>query len=276
MTRDHRTSRRTLGAGALVCLLACAALQGCGGRPGVSGSGVDAVEIVMHIVSEGETIPSIADDYYGTPDAAAYLAEVNDTFADVALEPGALLDVPVGEEDVERYRRRTEAKAFYNRGTTLAGRGDLARAVEEFKAALDIDPRFVDAGYNLGVVYLMSGEARTAAVLLEQVVALRSGDPAIHFALGKARYDTGDSHGAIDAFETALSFDPSHEDSRYARAVALYEVGRREESVLALDLYLREFPGGKWAEEARTRLTDLALRRRVEGAPAEEEESDAP
>lgn len=267
MIWGNRTLVRVPTAWLLVCLSAAVILQGCGRLPGVSGSGADAIEIVAHIVSQGETMFSIADDYYGTTEAASYLADVNGTFADVALEPGALLDVPVGQADIERYRRRTEAKSFYNRGTAFAERGDLIRAAEEFKTALGIDPRFVDAGYNLGVVHLMSGDAQTAAALFDQIIPLRPNDAALHFASGKARYDAGDTQGAIDSFERVLSIEPSHEDARYARAVALYEIGLVEESVLALDLYIRECPDGTWAEEARMRLTDLARGLRAETEP---------
>jgi tetratricopeptide (TPR) repeat protein len=209
-------------------------------------------------VSSGETLASIADDYYGTERAADYLADVNGIEPDFTPEPGELLDVPVGAEDIERYRRRTEAKILYNRGTVLADAGSYAKAQEEFTAALRADPRFVDAGYNLGVVLLAMGEPERAVVILERVLTARPGEALSEFALGKAHFDAGHVSDALAHFERAVELDPMLEDARFARAVALLELGEREEGIFALDLYLREFPDGAWVESARAELERMA------------------
>ncbi len=233
-------------------------LSGCALLPSKSGSGAGTVEIVSHTVSSGETLASIADDYYGTPRAADYLADVNDVGSDFVPEPGVFIEVPVGKEDIERYRRRTEAKILYNRGTMLADAGNYAKAQEEFTAALRIDPRFVDAGYNLGVVLIAMGEPERAVTILEQVLKARPAEPLFEFALGKAHFDAGRVSQALQHFNRAVELDPKLEDARFARAVALLELGEREEGIFALDLYLREFPDGAWADSARAELEKLA------------------
>ncbi len=241
--------------------IACAALvfaAGCGGPPVRTGSGAETIEIVTHVVADGESFASIADDYYGTPDAAGFLAGLNSASAELEFDRGALVDVPVGEEDVARYARRTEAKAHYNRGTEHAEGGELRKATEEFREALRIDPAFVDAGYNLGVVLLMMGEPSAAVSMLEQVLGVRPDDPDIEFALGKALFDGGGAGDAIAHFERALALEPSHEDAMFARAVALLDMGRHEDGVIALDAYLRRHPAGAWSEVARARLIELA------------------
>ncbi len=244
---------RTLAAFLVLVLLA-----GCAGHPGTSGSGVDTVEIISYPASGGETLSSIADDFYGDRAAADYLAEVNDVSEDTELDPGALVRVPVGEEDVSRYKRRTEAKILYNRGTTFAERGDLQKAEEEFRAALTADPQFFDAGYNLGVVLLMGGDTARAAAALERATALRPDDPDALFALGKAYFDEGRTEQALSAFERVLDIDPDLEDAHYSRAIAELQLGRRGEAIVHLDSYLRRFPDGVWAGRARARLEELA------------------
>ena len=250
---------RRPGLAASVALMAVLlTLSGCALLPSKSGSGAGTVEIVSHNVSPGETLASIADDYYGTPRGARYLADVNGIGSDFVLEPGVLIEVPVGEEDIERYRRRTEAKILYNRGTMLADAGDYAKAQEELTAALRTDPRFVDAGYNLGVVLLAMGDPERAVAILEQVLKARPAEPLSEFALGKAHFDAGRVSEALEHFDRAVDLDPKLEDARFARAVALLELGEREEGVFALDLYLREFPDGTWADSARAELEKMA------------------
>ena len=240
--------------GAGVVLLAA----GCSLPPSTSGSGEATVEIVSHEVSEGETIASIADDYYGDRAADQYLADKNGISPEYELDPGAVLNVPVGASDVERYKRRTEAKILYNRGTLLAGRGDLRKAEEEFRAALRVDPSFFDAGYNLGVVLLMSGEVSRATAALERTASLRPNDPMVLFALGRAYFEEGRTEQAIVAFGRVLDIDPGSEDAHYSRAIALLKVGRREEGIISLDAYVRRFPDGVWVDQARRRLEELA------------------
>ena len=250
---------RRPGLAASVALMAVLlTLSGCALPPSKSGSGAGTVEIVSHTVSSGETLASIADDYYGTPRAAGYLADVNGIGSDFVPEAGVLIEVPVGEEDIERYRRRTEAKILYNRGTMLADAGNYAKAHEEFAAALRTDPRFVDAGYNLGVVLIAMGEPERAVFLLEQLLTARPREPLFEFAIGKAHFDAGRVSQALEHFDRAVELDPTLEDARFARAVALLELGEREAGIFALDLYLREFPDGTWIDSARAELEKLA------------------
>jgi tetratricopeptide (TPR) repeat protein len=243
---------------AAAAFLAIVAAGGCGGPPRSSGSGVATVEIVTHVASEGETLATIADDYYGDFDIAFYLADVNGVDDAFRLSPGMLIEVPVGEEDIARYARRTAAKAHYNRGTVLAAKGELRKATDEFRAALKEDPRFADAGYNLGVVFLMMGEPEMSARVLEQVIEVRAGDAEQEFALGKAYFDAGRVADAIERFDAAIVLDPGLEDAVFARAVALLESGETENGVAALDGYVRRFPSGLWADLARARLIELA------------------
>lgn len=258
--------RENPGRWAVLCVFGAAlAVGGCAGLGRTTWSGEPVSQIVVHTVSDGETLISIADDYYGDPRGALYLAERNDIPADTVLERGAVIDVPVGPGDLDRYARRTEAKAHYNRGTLLASEGDLARSEDAFRRALELDPRFIDAAYNLGVVLLAEGEAGRAVTLLEQAAAVRPDDADVQFALGKALFDDGRTGTASERFAAAVLLDPELEEAAYALGLSLLASGRREEGVVALDAYLRRFPEGTWASDARRRLASMA--NAAEGAP---------
>lgn len=242
-------------AGALAALLAVGA--GCFGPPLRTGSDARTVRIVDHELAAGESLESVADDYYGDEAAAGYLREVNSIPAGETPGPGDILEVPVGEPDLERYGRRTEAKAHYNRGTLCAGRGELGKAAEEFRSALRLDPRFADAGYNLGVTLLRFGDTAQAVSVLKQAAAVRRSDPEILYALGAALLESGRPEEALPVFENTIVLDPRHEDARFSRATTLLRLGRIDEAVFHLDAYVRDFPAGRWTSQARSELSSL-------------------
>jgi tetratricopeptide (TPR) repeat protein len=239
-------------------LMALLLVAGCAGRPGHSGSGDETTQIVSYTLATGETLQSVADDFYGDPGASGYLADSNRLSDGAVVRPGEAIDVPVGDRDIEHFTRRTEAKILYNRGTLMADRGEYDKAIEEFRAALLADPEFFDAGYNLGVVLLFQGEPARAASVLEKVISLRPNDNAALYALGKAYFDEGKPKAALLSFERVLRVDPSHEDAHFSRSLALLSLGRRNEAIVSLDVYIRTFPGGVWSDRATEKLEELA------------------
>ncbi len=249
-----RCARLRAGAALAALLL----LAGCVGGPSQSGSGDETTQIIEYTLATGETIRSVADDFYGDPDASGYLVQSNRLADGAVVRPGDVIDVPVGERDIEHFTRRTEAKILYNRGTLMADRGEYDKAIEEFRAALLADPEFFDAGYNLGVVLLYQGEPARAASVLEKVISLRPDDHAALYALGKAYFDEGKPRTALLSFERVLQEDPAHEDAHYSRSLALLALGRRNEAIVALDAYLRTFPDGVWTNRAREKLEGIA------------------
>ncbi|MBD3347589.1 MAG: tetratricopeptide repeat protein [Candidatus Eisenbacteria bacterium] len=253
----------------LVLLPALAFLSwGCAGPPMRTGSDERTVRIVSHEVAKGESLETIADDFYGDPGAADYLRDVNGIPEGVSPKRGALLDVPVGQSDMTRYERRTRAKLHYNRGTLLADHGDLQRAAEEFRSALRVDPRFADAGYNLGVVLLEMGEVDRAVAVFKQAADLRREDTELLYALGAALLEAGRPSEALGVFEEVLRSDPGHEDATFSRGLALLEMGRENDAIFHLDSYVRAFPGGRWIGRAEEILSRLGEERSGE-APGE-------
>jgi len=68
------------------------------------------------------------------------------------------------KEALDYYKKLAEAKSDdknirYNYGVLLLGADDFAGAEEQFKAALDLDPAYSNASYNLGVTYVKWGTA---------------------------------------------------------------------------------------------------------------------
>ena len=89
------------------------------------------------------------------------------------------------------YQRAVEAEpgfmdAHYNLGDLYARVGRFPDAVEAYKKALAIDPKFKDAHCGLGDVYVEVGDERQANFAYEQALRLNPGDKDLHVNVVKA------------------------------------------------------------------------------------------
>ena len=216
-----------------------------------------AEQIVTHEVRYGETWESIATDFYGGAERAEALARYNGRDPLLQPEPGAGVRIPLSRGDVRTLRSRLDAVEIYNEGLDLASQGDYAGAVESFRGALERDSDFADASFNLAVTYRKLGLHDKAATVLEDLVMRHPENPEYLFALGHARFSSGELAGAERSFLGALSADPGHLKSLFALAAVLEKEGKTEKARDRFVEYLIRDPEGEWAEEARSRVEEL-------------------
>ena len=81
-----------------------------------------------------------------------------------------------GESATVRDERRGipvgRAEIYKNLGTSYLEQGELDKAIVEFKKAIQISPRFVEAHYLLADVYSLKGEGLLSRTFLEKAMAL--------------------------------------------------------------------------------------------------------
>lgn len=88
------------------------------------------------------------------------------------------------------------AKAYYIKGSIYRESGDTSKAISSLETAVEQDNKFVDAFYDLGVMYA----ARKNPL-------------------------------AFDYYNNALSINPNNLDARYARAKLMQDLGKIDEAV---------------------------------------------
>ena len=81
-------------------------------------------------------------------------------------------------------------------------------AIVGFERAIELEPNFPEALYNLGTIRLQRGEAVAAVTLLEMAVALRPDHAPSFVNLGKAYFLAGLVELAGPAYEEALALEP--------------------------------------------------------------------
>jgi Flp pilus assembly protein TadD/peroxiredoxin len=110
-------------------------------------------------------------------------------------------------------------------GAAFSQAGYYDQAIREFNSALETDPDYAEAHYNLGTLYLKQGKADEARRHLERALEVRREYPDALNNLGLLAAQSGDSAQAIRYFQRAIEQRPDY-------ALAYYNLGnvyRREQ-----------------------------------------------
>jgi len=102
--------------------------------------------------------------------------------------------------------------------------GDLSAA----KKAIQLTPREADAHFASGALLSFSGSPQQGIIELENAVALRPADARLWSELGLLRDQTGDTAGALAAFDEAVKHAPYYSEPRWNRGNVLLRKGEYE------------------------------------------------
>jgi tetratricopeptide (TPR) repeat protein len=213
-----------------------------------------------HGISEGETLESIAERYYGDPSLGKALGEYNAIDPLRPLEPGNTLLVPFDRAELEKIRSVQEAQVLYNRGTMLARTGQYEDAVPYLEQAVEASPAYVDAWYNLALAYQRLKKTEKAGDILRRLVNSFPSEKTYRYSLGATLREGEDYKSALREFERALELDPQYKEAQYAIALTYEDLGKAGQAVQEWQRYLELDPDSAWSEEARLRLKSLMSR----------------
>lgn len=150
---------------------------------------------------------------------AVSLAGVSDSVQLVQQAGSAALGPTEGvlEQDFRRTRdilraspefQSDSAETHYRLGRALHHRGDMNGAMEEYRLAVQRNPRFGDAYRDLGALLLDRHDYVGAVVAFEQAVQLGRQDGETYYWLGRGLMGKGDWASATMALQTATRVQP--------------------------------------------------------------------
>ena len=130
----------------------------------------------------------------------------------------------------------------YRYGLLLKSAGRLQEAVEQFRAAVAINPTYVKALVKLGLTAWEMGRLDEAADALGRAVHVEPAYVDLHYRLGLVYADRGLWPMAVDQYRHALARKPDEEAVEASLALALENMGLLSEdgSALAADATSRE------------------------------------
>jgi tetratricopeptide (TPR) repeat protein len=147
-------------------------------------------------------------------------------------------------------------RAHNNLGNDLLSLpGWLPEAIAQFQTALQIDPDYAEAHYNLGLALKKAGRIPEAIAQYDDALRINPDYAEAHSNLGNALLNLpGRLPEALLHFQAALRVKPDYADAHYNLGVALKMSGRIPEAIAQYETVLRINPD---YAEARSNLGNI-------------------
>jgi Flp pilus assembly protein TadD len=108
------------------------------------------------------------------------------------------------------------AGRYVARGDRLREQGELTRAIENYKSALDLEPKNVEILVKLGETLLQNGKKKEALRQLQQAVKVEPRNVAAQCGLARALESASRVDEAVEHLQKALEIDPSSAQAKEA------------------------------------------------------------
>ncbi len=156
---------------------------------------------------------------------------------DVSVENGVIRVVEHKESAPEAPPAET-ADEWFEKGLQLEDT-DAKAAQAAYERAVELEPDYVSAWINLGRLLHSRHDEKKAEIVYRRGVQECGTDPVLMFNLGVVLEDLGQIDDAIEAYQAAISEDPSMADGHFNLA-RLYEVqGKEQHAIRHLGQYRR-------------------------------------
>ena len=142
------------------------------------------------------------------------------------------------------------AEARVNLGTFYGNRGDAARAEEEIKTAIRLEPFFIPAYVNLADLYRARGRDADGESALREGLKVAPKSAILHHALGLALVRMKRTAEALSELERATALEPGNPRFAYVYAVALHSTGKADAAIARLEKALVAHPDDRNILEA--------------------------
>jgi tetratricopeptide (TPR) repeat protein len=223
-----------------------------------SGRSTQAVALLRSVISSAPPGAPL-DEAYNTLGLVYYYERIYD---DAIFEMRKAIKINPNNEDakfnLKTIRSRLE---HFQAGKLYSRMGNRVRAVEEYRDAIELDPRFIEARHRLGVELYLAGDATEALKELRRASLVT----AEYRKMYEIRYAEGLVLLRLSRVEEAMGKFEQTVQGRPAFAPAHYELGKmllqREKYDEAIDHFVKAIGSDPRADYARS--LQVAMTRRA-------------
>lgn len=153
------------------------------------------------------------------------------------------------QADYDKYlaQRPNDAAAHFDLGYVYTAEQENEKATAEYRKAVDLDPKMIQAQLNLGIS-LLQNDPKGAIEPLQKVIELNYANQRGHFVLGLAEERSGNATAAEKEFTVAVKLDPNDADAHAALARTELAEGKASNAENEFRECLKLKPGDQAAE----------------------------
>jgi tetratricopeptide (TPR) repeat protein len=122
----------------------------------------------------------------------------------------------------------TYIEAYNNLGIVYQLLGDEDKAVGFYQKSTEINPRYEKGYNNLGILLLLKGRYEEAQEVFQKALAINSNNIESHMNLGILLKKKGELEKAIGSYQNALAINPLHGETHYNIALLYEQLGNLE------------------------------------------------
>ncbi|MDP6794350.1 MAG: tetratricopeptide repeat protein [Verrucomicrobiota bacterium] len=220
--------------------------------------GGDEEESVDDILAELNAIQldGVEGNPLGDPDkVVALMHEANALIS--AGQPDAAL--AMYGEALKFAEKEGDADVFFNMGIAYKAKGEIDKAVAEYRRALELVPDYAEAHNNLGNLLKDQKKYDEAIHHFEASIKVFPDNPSTHNNLGTVHAMKGNVNKAAVYFAKAVSLKPTYVDARQNLGAAYMQQGRLDAAEKELGEAVKMAMGGMAYEEQRLAAAQAAL-----------------
>lgn len=116
--------------------------------------------------------------------------------------------------------------------------GEFSRAIEQYQKALELNPKYAEAMFRLGIVQTTTRDFGKAIETWNRYVALANGSATAYSNLGFCQELAGNPAAAEGAYRAGINHEPSNEPCHVNYGLMLARHGRPNEGLLQLQMVL--------------------------------------
>lgn len=194
---------------------------------------VRAIEVDPHTPENHALFAKIVTGRSGAGDAISYLNQRIEEAPDVVIYRKALAEIFILEQNWVGARsilegllnaKKQDKESILNLATVYKEEGYVNKSLEMYLMAAALDPLDPTPLFFAGVLYLSSGNAKSATMQFERVKKINKNFPRVYYYLGKAAVEMKDYPRAIEMATMEKNVNPNIADPYILAAEVYYKL----------------------------------------------------
>ncbi len=171
---------------------------------------------LTHIDENGYSTPPVLLERFTAADRAANIPE--------------FLNGP-SDQIKKIHEQWTDDLSYQRAGHEFKRAGEFDNAARQFRKALELNPRNLDAQMNLGMIMLTKGIPKQAEGYFAEALKVDPASPFAHNGLGMALFRQGKLDQAIEHYIRAVQLEPDDFTMRYNLGLALFRQDKLDQAL---------------------------------------------